>query len=95
MKNSIVVIGGGESGVGAAYLASKKGYNVFVSEFNTIQKKYKKIFWINPEQSKYWNTGDSQMKKFEEINYKTVEVRNYKQLKDFIKEIDLKKVLSL
>ena len=44
---------------------------------------------------KYWNTGDSQMKKFEEINYKTVEVRNYKQLKDFIKEIDLKKVLSL
>jgi hypothetical protein len=35
------------------------------------------------------------MKKFEEINYKTVEVRNYKQLKDFIKEIDLKKVLSL
>ena len=30
MKNSIVVIGGGESGVGAAYLASKKGYNVFL-----------------------------------------------------------------
>ena len=35
MKNSIIVIGGGESGVGAAYLASKKGYNVFLSEFNT------------------------------------------------------------
>lgn len=43
MKNSIIVIGGGESGVGAAYLASKNGYNVFLSEFNTIEKKYKKI----------------------------------------------------
>ena len=47
MKNSIVVIGGGESGVGAAYLASKKGYNVFLSEFNTIEKKYKKILEDN------------------------------------------------
>ena len=47
MKNSIVVIGGGESGVGAAYLASKKGYNVFLSDFNTIEKKYKKILEDN------------------------------------------------
>ena len=47
MKNSIVVIGGGESGVGAAYLASKKGYNVFLSDFNTIEKKYKKILEVN------------------------------------------------
>ena len=41
MKNSIVVIGGGESGVGAAYLASKKGYNVFLSDFNTIENAKK------------------------------------------------------
>jgi len=69
--------------------------NISEDLIEDLDEKYKKIFWINPEQSKYWNTGDSQMKKFEEINYKTVEVRNYKQLKDFIKEIDLKKVLSL
>ena len=47
MKNSIVVIGGGESGVGAAFLANKNGYDVFLSEFNTIQKKYKKILENN------------------------------------------------
>tara|TARA_B110000003_G_scaffold63669_1_gene64204 strand:+ start:2274 stop:3617 length:1344 start_codon:yes stop_codon:yes gene_type:complete len=47
MKNSIVVIGGGESGVGAAFLANKNGYDVFLSEFNTIEKKYKKILKNN------------------------------------------------
>ena len=29
MKDRIVIIGGGESGVGAAYLANKNGYEVF------------------------------------------------------------------
>ena len=47
MKKSIVVIGGGESGVGAAILANRNGYDVFLSEFNTIQKKYKKILENN------------------------------------------------
>ena len=47
MKKSIVVIGGGESGVGAAILANRNGYDVFLSEYNTIQKKYKKILENN------------------------------------------------
>ena len=69
--------------------------NISEDLIEDLDEKYKKIFWINPEQRKYWNTGDSQMLKFEAINYKTAEVRNYKQLKDFIKEMDFKKVLSL
>jgi len=36
----IVVLGGGESGVGAAVLAKKKGISVFVSDNNRIQQKY-------------------------------------------------------
>ncbi len=36
----IVVLGGGESGVGAAVLAKKKGISVFVSDKNKIQQKY-------------------------------------------------------
>ena len=43
MKNEIVVIGGGESGVGAAFLAKKKGINVFLSERNIIENKFKKV----------------------------------------------------
>ena len=34
------------------------------------------------------------MNKFEVINLRTVEVRNYKQLKKFIQELDFKKVLA-
>ncbi len=37
----IVILGAGESGVGAAILAQKKGYDVFVSDFGAIADKYK------------------------------------------------------
>jgi len=39
---SITVLGGGESGVGAALLAKKKKIEVFVSDFGKIKDKYKK-----------------------------------------------------
>ncbi len=44
----IVVLGAGESGVGTALLALKKGYSVFVSDFGTIADKYKQVL-INNE----------------------------------------------
>lgn len=68
--------------------------NISQELISNLAEKYNKIFWINPEQKKYWNTGDSQMNKFEVINLRTVEVRNYKQLKKFIQELDFKKVLA-
>lgn len=37
----IIVLGGGESGVGAAILAQKKGFDVFLSDKGTLQDKYK------------------------------------------------------
>lgn len=41
MKKRIVILGGGESGTGAALLAKAKGYEVFVSDQGTIKDKYK------------------------------------------------------
>ena len=38
----VVIIGAGESGVGAALLAKKKGLDVFVSDYGLIDEKYKK-----------------------------------------------------
>jgi len=38
---SIVVLGAGESGVGAALLAASKGYAVLVSDRGTIAPAYK------------------------------------------------------
>ena len=38
----IVILGGGESGVGAAFLAKKKGFDVFLSDRGNIKEYYKK-----------------------------------------------------
>ena len=47
MKENLIVLGGGESGVGAAYLASQNGISVFLSDKNLIKSKYKKILIDN------------------------------------------------
>jgi UDP-N-acetylmuramoylalanine--D-glutamate ligase len=41
MKERITILGGGESGTGAALLAKAKGYDVFVSDSGPIKEKYK------------------------------------------------------
>jgi UDP-N-acetylmuramoylalanine--D-glutamate ligase len=40
-KKKLVVLGGGESGVGSAVLGLKQGFNVFVSDNGTIKDEYK------------------------------------------------------
>jgi UDP-N-acetylmuramoylalanine--D-glutamate ligase len=39
----LVVLGAGESGLGTAILGKKVGFEVFVSDFGRIQKKYKEV----------------------------------------------------
>ena len=39
----LVILGAGESGTGAAVLAKKQGFDVFVSDFGAIKDKYKKL----------------------------------------------------
>ncbi|WP_288317475.1 UDP-N-acetylmuramoyl-L-alanine--D-glutamate ligase [Xylanibacter caecicola] len=39
----IVILGAGESGAGAAVLAKKEGFDVFVSDMSMIKDKYKKL----------------------------------------------------
>ncbi len=41
--NRLVIIGGGESGVGAAVLAKRKGYEVFLSDKGGLKNKYKEV----------------------------------------------------
>jgi len=43
----LVVLGGGESGVGTAILGKKKGYDVFVSDFGKIKESYREVLIIN------------------------------------------------
>lgn len=42
-NNNIVVLGGGESGAGAAVLAHLKGFNVWLSDAGDIKEKYREL----------------------------------------------------
>lgn len=46
-KNKLVILGGGESGVGTALLGKQVGYEVFVSDKGTIPQKYKEVLTHN------------------------------------------------
>lgn len=54
MSKKIVILGAGESGVGAAILAVKEGFDVFVTDSSPIKDKYKKI--LN-ERNIVWEEG--------------------------------------
>jgi len=43
----LVILGGGESGVGTAILGKKKGYDVFVSDYGKIKENYKEVLISN------------------------------------------------
>ncbi len=45
MKKRIVILGAGESGVGAAILAAKQEFDVFVSDRGKIKDKYKNVLY--------------------------------------------------
>ncbi len=47
MKQRLVILGGGESGVGTAILGKKKGFEVFVSDYGKIKDKYKQVLENN------------------------------------------------
>src|ERR1700744_3087805 len=63
LLNRLVVLGAGESGAGAAYLAQQQGYDVFVSDFGAIADNYKK-------QLQNWNI------RFEENQHTETEILN-------------------
>ncbi|HBR53595.1 MAG TPA: UDP-N-acetylmuramoyl-L-alanine--D-glutamate ligase, partial [Flavobacteriaceae bacterium] len=42
-KDRLVILGGGESGVGTAILGKQKGFEVFVSDFGKIKEAYKQV----------------------------------------------------
>ncbi|MBU3821070.1 UDP-N-acetylmuramoyl-L-alanine--D-glutamate ligase [Flavobacteriaceae bacterium XHP0103] len=46
-KRRLVILGGGESGVGAALLGKAKDYDVFVSDRGKIKEKYKQVLIHN------------------------------------------------
>lgn len=59
-KKRIVVLGGGESGVGSAVLAKVKGFDVFLSDAGTIKPQYKET--LSKFQIEYEEGGHTEEK---------------------------------
>ncbi len=55
MSKRIIILGGGESGTGAAVLAKRKGFEVFLSDAGTLKDSYQKI--LN-EEGVEWEHGN-------------------------------------
>ena len=52
-----------------------------------LQKRARKVYWLNPEPIAYWDTGDSVMSSYGRYCDDVVEVRNLKQLARFVERI--------
>jgi UDP-N-acetylmuramoylalanine--D-glutamate ligase len=61
----LIVLGAGESGVGAAILGKEKGYNVFVSDSGKIQTRYKQEL---ESHSIAWEEGTHTLSMFEDAD---------------------------
>ena len=59
MKN-LVILGGGESGVGAAILGKTKGFNVFLSDSGQIPERYRAQL---DEENIEWEQGGHTMER--------------------------------
>ena len=62
MKTRVVVMGAGESGIGAAILAKKEGFEVFVTDEHAIAEKYKEE--LEKNQISFEENGISEEKLF-------------------------------
>jgi uncharacterized protein len=53
----------------------------------SIQERARKVYWLNPEPRREWNTADSIMERYEGSCHGVFEARNLRQLAEFVYQI--------
>lgn len=76
-RTSVLVLGDCRSNYGAPGIEHLK----------TIKSRARKVFILNPESKRYWNTGDSIVAKYEPVVDGVHECRNLRELSSFIERI--------
>ena len=66
MNKKLVILGAGESGIGAAFLGIKKGYKVFLSDKKNIDQGLQKIL---DENNISWESGKHSLSKIETADF--------------------------
>ena len=79
----LVVLGGGESGVGTALLGKEKGFEVFVSDYGKLKEEYKDVLIHNEIE---WEEGTHTSSK---ILNADVQYLNVNHIRDFIHVNDI------
>ena len=66
MNKKLVILGAGKSGIGAAFLGVKKGYEVFLSDKENINQRLQKIL---DENNISWESGQHSLSKIETADF--------------------------
>ena len=66
MNKKLVILGAGESGLGAAFLGKKIGYEVFISDKNNIEFNIQKIL---DENKIHWESGQHSLSKIKTADF--------------------------
>ena len=66
MNKKIVILGAGESGIGAAFLGIKRGYEVFLSDKESIDQRLQKIL---DENNISWESGRHSLSKIKTADF--------------------------
>ena len=78
-KTTVIVIGDGRSNYG----------NPEEKIFEAIRDRSRRLLWLNPEDERFWNSGDSEIRTYEKLCNELRVCRNLNELAAFIQELVL------
>lgn len=78
-KTTVIVIGDGRSNYG----------NPEEEIFEEIRDRCRRLLWLNPEDERFWNSGDSEIRTYAKLCNEMRPCRNLNQLVAFIEELVL------
>lgn len=55
-------------------------------ELQRVRERVRRVYWLNPEPSEHWDTGDSVVSEYARVCDRVSEVRNLRQLEQFVLE---------
>lgn len=58
-----------------------------VEQLQRVRERVRHVYWLNPEPAEHWDTGDSVVSEFAPVCDRISEVRNLRQLEQFVAEV--------
>ena len=75
------------AGAGIFFLLTLTAAGSYWGYKREMQKRARKVFWLDPEPRGYWDTGDSIVSEYAPYCDGVYEVRNLRQLQKFVADV--------